>query len=141
MRVQCLLDVNVLVALFWPQHVKHQAAKDWFQQQVGVRGGWATCAITQAGFVRVLSNPVVNQGALSALRTTLILEENLKRPGHSFWCMDVSWPEALRLSGAVIEGFQQVTDLYLIGLAVKHKGRLVTFDRALGKMSESVVVI
>ena len=139
--MQSLLDVNVLVALFWPQHAKHQAAKEWFQQQAGVRGGWATCAMTQAGFVRVLSNPVVNQGALSVLRTTSILEENLKRPGHSFWCMDVSWPEALRLSGAAIEGFQQVTDLYLIGLAVRHKGRLVTFDRALGKVNERVVVI
>jgi hypothetical protein len=55
--------------------------------------------------------------------------------------MDVSWPEALRLSGAAIDGFQQVTELYLICLAVKHKGRLVTFDRALGKLSDRAVVI
>jgi hypothetical protein len=136
-----LLDVNVLVALLWPQHLMHPAARDWFQHRAGVKGGWATCALTEAGFVRVLSNPSVNQGNLTPLRVTTVLEENLRRPGHRFWAMDLGWPEALRLSGIEIEIYQQVTDIYLIGLAVKNKGRLVTFDKALGKLSKHVVVL
>jgi predicted nucleic acid-binding protein len=50
-----LLDVNVLVAFFDPDHVHHDLAHDWFAGQR--RSGWATCAITESGFVRVISNP------------------------------------------------------------------------------------
>lgn len=136
-----LLDVNVLVALFWPRHMMHDVATIWFHRQDRAKATWATCALTEAGFVRVLSNPIVNQGTLTPLRVTGVLEKNLKHPAHKFWAMDLSWPEALRLSGFEIEVHQQVTDIYLVGLAIKHKGRLVTFDKALGKAGKHVTVL
>jgi hypothetical protein len=136
-----LLDVNVLVALLWPRHVMHPAARNWFQHQAVLGTVWATCALTEAGFVRVLSNPAVNQGTLTPLRVTEVLEENLRRPGHRFWAMDLNWPEAARLSGVGVESYQQVTDIYLIGLAVKNKGQLVTFDKSLGKLSKHVLLL
>jgi predicted nucleic acid-binding protein len=55
--------------------------------------------------------------------------------------MDLSWADALRLSGVEIESYRQVTDIYLIALAVKNRGRLATFDHALGKLSKHVLVI
>jgi toxin-antitoxin system PIN domain toxin len=119
----------------------HPAARNWFQYQAALGTVWATCALTEAGFVRVLSNPAVNQGTLTPLRVTEVLEENLRRPGHRFWAMDLNWPEAARLSGIGVESYQQVTDIYLIGLAVKNKGRLVTFDKALGKLSKHVLLL
>lgn len=136
-----LLDVNVLVALLWPQHVMHRAARRWFQRHTASKGTWATCALTQAGLVRVLSNPAVSQGTLTPLRITAVLEENMRRPGHRFWAMDLSWPEALRLSGIEIESHHEVTDVYLLGLAIKNKGRLVTFDKGLGKAGKHVLVL
>lgn len=136
-----LLDVNVLVALFWPRHELHAEAAAWFRDHVKARGTWATCALTETGFVRVLSNPAVNQGTLSPLRVTEVLEQNLRRQGHKRWTMELSWADALRLSGIEIESYRQVTDIYLIALAVKNRGRLVTFDRALGRLSKHVLVI
>lgn len=136
-----LLDVNVLVALLWPHHVMHPAASDWFQNHARAKGAWATCALTEAGVVRVLSNPAVNQGTLTPLRVTEVLAENLRRPGHKFWAMDLSWPEALRLSEIKVESYQQVTDIYLVGLAARNGGRLVTFDKALGQLSQHVLVL
>lgn len=136
-----LLDVNVLVALLWPKHEMHGLAIDWFQQMATRKARWATCALTQAGFVRVLSNPAVNGGTLSPRRVTEVLEMNLRRPEHRFWPMNLGWCEALGLSGFEIETHRQVTDLYLIGLAMENKGRLVTFDKAMGKMGKHVVVL
>ena len=141
MSAACLLDVNVLVALLWPHHEMHSAAADWFQRHTRAQGIWATCGLTQAGLVRVLSNPSVSQGTLTPWRVTEVLEENLQRPEHRFWAMDLSWPEALRLSGINVASHQQVTDIYLIGLAVQNNGRVVTFDKALGKLTDQAIVL
>ena len=139
--MEILLDVNVLVALLWPQHAMHEPAWEWFAALAARKQQWATCAFTEAGAVRVLSNPGVSQGTLTPARVTELLRENLRRPGHKRWVMDMDWPEALQVSGIGIESHQQVTDVYLIGLAVKNKGLLATFDRVLGARSESVVVL
>ena len=50
-----LLDVNMLVSLFDGRHVNHDAAHYWFGTTFAAN--WATCSITEAGCVRVLSNP------------------------------------------------------------------------------------
>ena len=50
-----LLDVNLLVALFDPDHVHHELAHDWFADNHA--HGWATCPLTQNGFVRILAHP------------------------------------------------------------------------------------
>ena len=139
--MESLLDVNVLVALFWPHHQMHPEAANWFRNLAVAKDRWATCALTQAGFVRVLSNPVVNQGTLTPLAVTRILERNLQQRSHRLWPLDLNWPDALRLSGFGIESHQQVTDAYLLGLAVKNGGRLVTFDKALGRLSKHVQLL
>jgi toxin-antitoxin system PIN domain toxin len=138
-----LLDVNVLVALFDPHHIHHEAAHDWF---AGHRdAGWATCPITENGFVRVISHPSYGLGervesAAARLRTFC------ESAGHQFWRDAISLrDDFFDLSRA--GGAKQLTDIYLLGLAVNRKGRLATFDRTiprgavLGASPESVSVI
>ncbi len=122
-----LLDVNVLVALFDAGHVHHEAAHDWFADNR--KHGWATCAITENGFVRVLANPqsgvTERAGAiLEGLRTFCASGD------HQFW------PDALSLRDecfdlSVAQGHRQLTDIYLLGLATKMRGVLATFDRSI----------
>ena len=134
-----LLDLNVLMALWWPAHAANAEARRWFRRHS--REGWATCPLTQAGFVRLASNASFSRDAMAPADALRIMKMNLEDPAHRFWPMSLELAEAVDLSGAKLEGHRQVTDLYLIGLAVKHKGRLVTFDRALGKLSKVVTVI
>ncbi len=122
-----LLDVNVLVALFDPDHVHHEAAHAWFALNRGV--GWATCPLTENGVVRVLSNPAYGAeperpGALVAR-----LRSFCASGGHVFWPDDVTLRGArvLRAGAALSHG--TLTDVYLLALALAHGGRLATFDR------------
>jgi hypothetical protein len=124
-----LLDVNLLVALFDPDHVHHELAHDWFADH-RVRG-WATCPLTEAGFVRVLANPAYGSpitrpdDLLGRLRT-------LRASGrHHFWPDTVSLCDVTVFHPAFVRGHRQVTDVYLLGLATKMRGCLATFDRAI----------
>ena len=124
-----LLDVNVLVALFDPWHVQHEAAHRWFGDK-GMRS-WATCPITENGFVRVVSHPKypnLDATPADALRR---LRELCASAGHAFWPDDVSLRLAKQLDWQLLQGPAQLTDAYLALLALKHKGTLATFDRHL----------
>lgn len=124
-----LLDVNVLVALFDPDHVHHELAHDWFADHRA--DGWATCPITENGFLRVLGNP--SYGAAVARPAELV--ERLRRfcssGHHTFWAESVSLRDEKMFNPSLIRGHRQLTDVYLLGLAVKMKGRLATLDRAI----------
>jgi toxin-antitoxin system PIN domain toxin len=126
--VRALLDVNLLVALFDPAHVHHGRARSWWS---GERNrGWASCPLTQNGFLRVVSNPgyprpLTPGQALAALRAQIAL------PGHAFWPDDASIADADLFDHRRIVGPGQITDVYLLALAVKNGGRLATFDRAI----------
>jgi toxin-antitoxin system PIN domain toxin len=124
-----LLDVNVLVALFDPDHVHHELAHDWFADHRDA--GWATCPLTENGFVRVLANPAY---ASPTSRPDVILQ-HLRRfcsgTGHQFWDDGVSLRDERLFDTSVLAGHRQVTDVYLLGLAVSRRGRLATFDRGL----------
>jgi toxin-antitoxin system PIN domain toxin len=129
-----LLDVNALIALLWSGHPHHLACRRWFEQTY--TQGWATCAISEAGFVRVVSSPAF------AARNATVHEaiEMLKRlkasvSGHSFWNDDLSL-EALADHWQPPLGNKQVTDAYLLSLAVEKKGRLVTLDQAITSLAE-----
>jgi uncharacterized protein len=122
-----LLDVNVLVALFDAAHVHHEAAHDWFADNRA--NGWATCAITENGFLRVLTNP---QSGVTE-RAPVILESlrTFCASGHH-----VFWPDDLSLRDdvfdlSIAQGHRQLTDIYLLGLAAKMGGVLATFDRSI----------
>lgn len=122
-----LLDVNVLIALVDPAHVQHEAAHAWFAS-VG-HGSWATCAITQNGLLRILGHPRYpnspgNPGALIPMLRSLC-----SHPGHAFWPDDITILDSELIAGNHLIQAGQVTDTYLLALAVRHGGRLATFDR------------
>lgn len=122
-----LLDVNVLVALLWPLHRSHVITRRWFARNV--RQEWATCPLTQAGFVRLISNAAVSGLVVSPQDGLHLLSENLDHPHHRFWSDDISYPEAVAPFRDRLVGHRQVPDAYLLGLAIHHRGRLATLDR------------
>ncbi len=122
-----LLDVNVLVALAWPNHVHHQAAVQWFE--ASYRAGWATCPLTQSGFVRVSSNQRVVPDARTPAEAILVLRQLTELDGHEFLADDIALATTDVIDVSRILGHRQVTDAHLVALALRHNGRLVTFDR------------
>lgn len=124
-----LLDVNVLVALFDEVHLHHDAAHQWFGDNRGL--GWATCPLTENGFVRVVSNPTyVGRGA--TLHHAIARLEQFRLSGdHSFWPDSVSLRDGTLFRPVHIAGHRQLTDVYLLAIAVRHGGRLATFDRSI----------
>jgi uncharacterized protein len=131
--VNCfLLDVNVLIALLWPGHEAHTRAQRWFARNA--EEGWATCAMTQAGFVRIVSNPAFSQRVVSPRDALEVLGGSLQHPAHHFWTEDIGATEALAPFGRRLLGHQQITDAYLLGLAIHKKGRLATLDASLAAL-------
>lgn len=128
-----LLDINVLVALLWTNHEQHDAASRWFGRNQ--KHGWATCPMTQAGFVRVSSNPRVFAAAPTPGKVSEILQSNLRHPAHRFFADDLPFPEAVAPFTDRLLGHQQATDAYLFGLAVRHKAVLTTFDRGIATLA------
>lgn len=124
-----LLDINILTALLWPTHEHHDVAHRWF----GARGAgpWATCALTQLGFVRIVSNPAFSRDALSPMEAIALLGENLAHPAHEFWTDSLQVPPAVKGMDIKLQGYKQLTDAYLLALAHRRKGVLATFDRGL----------
>ena len=128
-----LLDVNVLVALTWPTHVHHGAARHWFASAHGE--GWATTPVTEFGFVRVSSNPSAVGDALTPAEALSILTDIRGRPNHHFWVDDTSPTNADVVDPSRLVGHRQVTDAHLIGLARRHDGRLATLDRSVAELA------
>ncbi len=127
-----LLDVNVLLALAWPQHAHHAPAHDWFRRLGG--HAWATCAITQLGFVRISANPRITVEGVTPRVAAGLLARIIQLPGHRFWPELPAVTGMPLFAGTRALGHQQVTDLYLLGLALHHHGRLATFDRGIPPM-------
>ena len=125
-----LLDINALVALAWDSHVHHAAMRAWFTANDSA--GWATCPITESGFVRVSSNPIVLPSAIGVDAARGVLSALRAHRGHRFLTDDVSVSDSDVPS---IAGYRQVTDAHLLTLARRSGVRLVTFDssiRAIG---------
>lgn len=142
--MRALFDVNVLIALHDSDHAHHHAASRWLQAHI--QHGWASCPLTQNGCVRIMAQPGYSQpqplGALLAM-----LARSTSAPFHAFWPDDVSLLDATRFHHAHIHSPRQLTDLYLLALAVRHGGRLVTFDQRIalsavpGARAEHLVVV
>ena len=124
-----LLDVNLLVALFDPDHVHHELAHDWFADARGE--GWATCPLTENGFVRVLSNPAYGASATGVADLVKRLHKFRQSGQHQFWLDTVSLTDTRVFNPPFIRGHRQLTDVYLLGLAHKMGGALATFDRTI----------
>jgi hypothetical protein len=137
-----LLDVNLLIALAWPSHIHHRIAQTWFRRRG--RTGWATCPITQTGFVRISSNSKFIDGAVSPQGAIQLLERVMQSTHHTFW------PDDLSLAGTLFQadspeniwthvvGHRQVTDAYLLSLAREHQGKLATLDQAVPSLISDV---
>jgi toxin-antitoxin system PIN domain toxin len=125
--VRALLDVNVLVALLDRDHVDHRRARDWISTEI--RLGWASCAVTQNGFIRVVSQPRY-PSPVSPMAAVELLRRATATEYHEFWPSSVSFLNGSRIDASRVHGPGQVTDVYLLALAVERGGRFVTFDRS-----------
>lgn len=125
---RALLDVNVLLALLDSDHVDHERAGEWLDAELET--GWASCPITENGFVRILSQPRYPSPVTPAQAVEL-LSAARETPHHAFWPCDVTVLDAQVVDRSRLHGSRQVTDAYLLALAVAHDGRFVTFDRSL----------
>jgi uncharacterized protein len=127
LSVRALLDVNVLIALLDAGHVSHLAARDWFSAHAS--WGWASCAITQNGCLRIMSHAgYPNARPVAEVADRLLAATS--QPIHEFWADAVSILDTTRVDHSRIHGPRQLADVYLLALAAARGGRLVTFDRA-----------
>ena len=123
--MRALLDVNVLIALHDRDHVHHVHAGAWLADNIA--HGWASCPLTQNGCLRIMSQPAYpNPQPLGMLVS--MLQGASANPHHAFWPDDISILDAAQFHHPHVHSSRHITDLYLLGLAVRHGGRLVSFD-------------
>ncbi|HVR05823.1 MAG TPA: type II toxin-antitoxin system VapC family toxin [Solirubrobacteraceae bacterium] len=125
-----LLDVNALVALAWDSHVHHARIREWFAENAA--DGWATCPLTESGFVRVSCNPKVLPSPIGVAAAREVLGTLRTRPGHRFLFDDVSLVDA---DVPAMSGHRQVTDAHLLTLARRRKVHVVTFDSGIHELA------
>lgn len=123
-----LLDVNVLIALLDADHIHHRHAMAWLG--ANIHAGWASCAITQNGCVRILSQPGYTN-PLPLAQAAARLRQATQTEHHRFVPQSVSLLDEQLFDTGCLLGHRQLTDVYLLGLAVSHGLRLATFDAAL----------
>jgi len=128
-----LLDVNFLVALAWPNHTSHGAARAWFQANRAKT--FATCPLTEAGFVRLSMNPLVVGQQVSLSAALELLGQYQTKYTFRFWADDL--PLSALAAFRNIAGHRQVTDAYLLALAASKSGVLVTFDGGIAALAPS----
>ncbi|MGK2937929.1 MAG: TA system VapC family ribonuclease toxin [Solirubrobacteraceae bacterium] len=126
-----LLDVNALVALAWDSHIHHAPVRGWFAAHASQ--GWATCPITESGFVRVSSNPKVLPAPIGVDAARQALAAMRAAAGHAFLVDDVSIADA---DFPRVAGYREVTDAHLLVLARRRGTHLVTFDAGLASLAE-----
>ncbi len=129
MREPALLDVNVMIALFNEHHIHHETAHDWFADH-GDRP-WATCPLTENAFLRILSDPSQRAARLPLSTLADHLGRFCRDENHAFWPDEVSIYDDSLFDVSMLHGHRQLTDVYLLGLAVRRGGRLVTFDQSI----------
>jgi uncharacterized protein len=125
--MRSLFDVNVLLALFQPDHVHFERAQEWWKANEG--HGWASCPLTQNGFARIISQ-LSYPKPLPTAEAIARLAEQIERTDHEFWNDDISITDPGVFDPSGILGPNQITDAYLLALAVKNDGRLATLDRS-----------
>lgn len=124
-----LLDVNVLIALIDPGHVRHDAAHEWFASTG--KKAWATCPLTENGVLRIVGHPKYPNSPGTPANVAVLMTVLRALPGHEFWPDDLSLFDRQWLHIDRLLDSAQVTDSYLLALASAHNGKLATFDRRL----------
>jgi toxin-antitoxin system PIN domain toxin len=132
--MRSLLDVNVIIALLDVDHSLHELATEWFSRYG--HDGWASCPIVQNGCIRIMSHPGY-PNPLTAKHVVERLRDATDNATHEFWADDISVLDASRFDATRIHGPRQLTDLYLLALAVHRGGRFVTFDASISTTAVS----
>lgn len=123
--MRALLDINVLIALHDRDHIHHERAALWLEAHIA--HGWASSPLTQNGCLRIMSQPgYINPQPLATV--VAMLQGSTNTAFHQLWSDDISILDGARFHHAHMHGPKQLTDLYLLGLAVKNAGCFVTFD-------------
>jgi uncharacterized protein len=124
-----LLDVNVLIALTSIEHPQYAAAHQWFDSLVNE--DWGICPLTEAGYVRIVTNPASGPIVRTFAQAGAVLADLAQQEGYRYWSITDTWCSLTASFRDRIFGPQQVTDAYLLGLSIKEDGVLITFDRGL----------
>lgn len=142
--MRALLDVNVLIALHDADHVHHTRAGEWLDAHI--QSGWASTPLTQNGCLRIMSQAAYRNPQPMNLLLQM-LQNSTSAPMHAMWSDDISILDSHLFRHSHIHSAKQLTDLYLLGLVVKHQGCLVTFDQRIplsavhGSTPEHLVVL
>lgn len=128
-----LLDVNVLIALADNSHIHHSLAHNWFSGQEN--RPFATCPITQNGFLRIVGHPRYPGGPGTPRALLDFMDSLCQLKGHVFWVDSISITDGLLFPRNIFGASANLTDIYLLGLAVSHQGRFATFDRKISVRS------
>jgi hypothetical protein len=128
-----LLDLNTLIALAEPDHEFHKTAGRWFQTEG--KEDWGVCPLTEAGFIRITTHPKYRPASRTVQQAAAILASFAQHPGYRYWPIVNSWATLTAPFSLRIFGHQQVTDAYLLGLAIKEHGVLITFDSGFGVLA------
>jgi toxin-antitoxin system PIN domain toxin len=123
-----LPDINVLLALAWSNHPGHDAAHRWFAR--GATGGWATCLLTQRGFLRLSLNRQIVGVSIVCQAAVHLLHSLVAHPQHRYTeiAPALTTPLFDELVPKIV-GYRQVSDATLLYLARANGLKLVTFDR------------
>jgi len=128
--MRALLDVNVIIALLDSNHAFHERAHDWWAANLKL--GWASCPLTENGVVRIMSHPNYSEKARFTPGELIDrLRQFAAQSDHEFWPDEVSLRDGKLFISERIHSSRQLTDLYLLALATKRRGRLVTFDQGI----------
>ncbi len=126
--MRALFDVNALLALFDASHTQHAKARQWWSANMAT--GWASTPLTQNGFLRIISRPPYPQHVRLA-DALAVLSAQIQRTDHEFWPDNLAIIDTTAFDHAHLAGPRQITDVYLLAMAVRHSGRLVTFDQSI----------
>ena len=128
-----LLDTNVLIPLLWPLHTEQARLRAWFR--ANAEASFATCSLTQAGFLRITCSPAIIGEHFTLSDATELLRDFTNWPGHTFWPTTISYFEATAPFERRLHGPKQITDAYLLGIAKHHGGKLATLDKAVKSLA------
>jgi len=130
--MRALLDVNLLIALLDQEHVHHVTARSWLADNIG--SGWASCPVTQNGCLRIMSQPSYPNG-VSVSKAAELLGMATATDHHEFWPDEISLLDSERFDLTRVHGPKQLTDVYLLGLAVQNDGCFATLDQRISTSS------
>jgi len=132
-RPRYLLDLNALISLADPDSIHYKTMHRWFNSTG--KNDWGVCPLTESGFVRVTTNPKYSGATRTVAQAAAVLAEFSKVKGYRYWPLSGSWAEVTSPFANRIKGHQQVTDAYLLGMAIRAHGVLVTFDASIAYLA------